>query len=105
YRERSANRGRGLHITLKPDEYEFLLDMRKFFKQSISRLVAYAIDTYLDDVIAEINKGTDNYWYSNYALSRIIIDGVVCWILYWGIPEKLLTNPRYFVDFCPSGPG
>ncbi|MBN2160451.1 MAG: hypothetical protein JW807_13740 [Spirochaetes bacterium] len=105
YQDRSGEKGREFHVTLKPDEYEFFQDLRKFFKRSVSGLVADAVDKYLDEVIEEITKETDNYWYSNYALSSIIIDGVVCWILYWGIPKKLLTNPRYSVDFCPSGPG
>ncbi|OHD63030.1 MAG: hypothetical protein A2176_09420 [Spirochaetes bacterium RBG_13_51_14] len=77
---------------LKPDEYEFFLDLRKVFKQSVSRLVAYAIDKYLDEITQKIRKGSDNYRFKNYAISRIIIEGVICWVLYWGVPRKLIAE-------------
>ncbi|HOD15851.1 MAG: hypothetical protein KBC90_12425 [Spirochaetes bacterium] len=80
-----------LHVTLMPDEYEFFLDMRKACKLSVSRLVAFAVGKYLDEIIAEFIKGTDNYRYSNYTISYLINNGTVCLIHYWGIPEKPLS--------------
>ena len=53
----SKNKWKRLHVTLLPDEYEFFLDLRKACKLSVSRLVAYAVDKYLDEIVAEFIKG------------------------------------------------
>jgi hypothetical protein len=82
---------RRLHLTLVPDEYEFFLDLRKACKLSVSRLVAYGVEKYLDEVVADFMKGTDNYRYSNYTMSYFNDRGTVCLIHYWGIPEKVLS--------------
>ncbi len=86
-----------LHIGLKPAEYELFLDLRKFFKQSVSLLLTHAIDEYLDEMIKAYNNSTDNYPVVNYILKRIIIDNVVSWILSWGVTRKLLAHPLYSV--------
>jgi hypothetical protein len=82
-----------LHISLKPGEYEMFLDLRKFFKQSVSLLVAHAIDEYLDDFINKIKSIPDNYPVINYALNKLVIDNVVSWVLSWGVTTKLLLHP------------
>jgi hypothetical protein len=81
-----------LHLTLMPDEYEFFLDLRKACKLSVSHLVAYAMEKYLDEIAGNFIKGTDNYRYSNYTLSCFIESGVVCLIHYWGLADKLLSH-------------
>jgi hypothetical protein len=81
-----------LHVTLMPDEYEFFQDLRKACKLSISGLVASGVERYLDEIVADFIKGTDNYRYSNYTISYFINKGVVCLIHYWGIPEKPLST-------------
>ena len=84
---------RCLHLALTPDEYEFFIDLRKVCKQSLSRLINYAVEKYLDGLINRIKECTDNYQYRNYAFSRITIDGVVCLIHYWGIPTTFICRP------------
>lgn len=86
-----------LHLGLKPGEYEMFLDLRKFFKQSVSLLVAHAIDAYLDDIIANTKKMPDNYPEINYILKKIIIDNVVNWVLSWGVTTKMLSHPIHCV--------
>ncbi|MBP7737255.1 MAG: hypothetical protein KA369_14850 [Spirochaetes bacterium] len=81
------------HLMLWPDEYEFFLDLRKVCKQSVSRLIAYAIDKYLDEVISGLIKVPDNNRYKNYTIIRRLFDGVVCWMYYWGLPQTLPENP------------
>ena len=81
-----------LHLTLRPDEYEFFLDLRKVFKFSVSCLVAYAVEKYLDEILKKLYKGDDNYRYKNYMFQRIIVDGVVCWMLSWGIPQSIVVS-------------
>ncbi len=81
-----------LHLTLRYDEYEFFLDLRKVFKFSVSCLVAYAVEKYLEEILNKILKGADNYRYKNYMLQRVIVDDVICWILSWGIPRSVIAS-------------
>ncbi|MBN2160638.1 MAG: hypothetical protein JW807_14715 [Spirochaetes bacterium] len=93
YQKRTPGKNwRCLHLYLKPDEYEYFLDLRKVFKVSVSFLVALAVDLYQDEVMKKVNYGTDNYRYRNYMISRMIIDGVVCWMHYWGVPHSMLAQ-------------
>lgn len=88
----SKENWRKLHIRLGPDEYEFIIDLRKFFKLSVSHCIAIAVIKYLDDIINNIIHGGDNYRYKNYTVLRILIDGVICWIQYWGAPNTIFLN-------------
>lgn len=99
YQQRGEiNSWRRLHVCLRQDEYEFFLDMRKAFKCSVSLLVAYAIELYLDEILEKIRKNPDNYRYKNYIVSQILIDNVVCWMYCWGIPETLLADTQKFIN-------
>lgn len=89
------NEWRRFHLYLREDEYEFFLDLRKFFKRSVSCLIAYAIDYYYDDINKIGREPCDNYPYKNYILSRMVIEKITCWILYWGVPESIITYPQY----------
>jgi hypothetical protein len=80
------------HIVLNEYEYEYYLDMRKFFKMSVSFILAFAVRSYLNDIVNELingNKNTDNYLYRNYIFVKKTINEVICWKTYWGIPRKL----------------
>ena len=83
---------RKMHITLRPDEYEFFIDLRKFYKLSVSHCIATAVEQYLDEIISKILNCGDNYRYKNYTISRTLINGVICWIQYWGLPDTLFSN-------------
>lgn len=81
-----------LHIILNEYEYEYYLDMRKFYKMSVSLILAYAVMNYLNDIVNELLKGnnnTDNYYYRNYFFIKNTINEVICWKAYWGLPQKL----------------
>lgn len=81
-----------LHVVMNEYEYEYYLDMRKFYKMSVSYILAYAVRRYLDEILSELvngNKNTDNYIYKNYIFIKKIINGITCWQMYWGIPQKL----------------
>ena len=77
-----------LHIVLNEYEYEYYLDMRKFFKMSVSFILAYAVMRYLDEVLKR-NKSADNYCYQNYIFMKEVVNGIICWQIYWGIPQKI----------------
>jgi hypothetical protein len=84
-----------LHIVINEYEYEYYLDMRKLYKMSVSFILAFAMMRYLDNIVHELlcgNINTDNYRYNSYILMKRIIDGVICWQLYWGIPTKIPFN-------------
>jgi hypothetical protein len=75
------------HIQVRMDEYEYLLDLRKLFKMSVSLIIAYAVERYLKKLIKL--KGTDNYRFKNYVVIREVVDSIICWRLYWGYPRNL----------------
>lgn len=79
---------RNINVVFNEYEYEYCQDMRKFFKMSVSLILAYAVLRYLDEVINK-EKSTDNYLYCNYILVQKIINDVICWQIYWGIPPQL----------------
>ena len=85
-----------LHISVTEYEYEYYLDMRKFFKMSVSYILAFAVWKYLDDIVNELlngNKNTDNYFFRNYILIKETLDGIVRWQIYWGIDPQILNMP------------
>jgi hypothetical protein len=79
-----------INIVFNEYEYEYCQDLRKFFKMSVSLILAYAVLRYLDELLKG-KKSTNNYLYSNYIFIRKVINNVICWQIYWGIPPEF--NP------------
>jgi len=88
-KRRSHNEWHRFHIDLRPDEYEFFLDLRKLLKMSVSLILAYAVEKYLQLIL---RKATDNYLHRNYLMIRESINGIKCWKLYWGYPPGIEKN-------------
>jgi hypothetical protein len=81
-----------VHVQLRMDDYEYLLDLRRLLKMSVSLILAYAVRKYLNGIMEK--KDTDNYQYKNYVLVKEIFNDITCWRLIWGYPpniEKLLS--------------
>jgi hypothetical protein len=81
------------HLQIRPDDYEYFLDLRKLFKMSVSRILAIAVGKYLKKNMKKMI--TDNYLYKNYMIIKEVIDDVICWKLLWGFPKnpkKLFTR-------------
>ncbi|MCP4130433.1 MAG: hypothetical protein GY754_05580 [bacterium] len=79
------------HISLNENDYEFFIDLRKLLKKSVSHLVAYAVEEYLDTVLGltpEDPERTDSYRFKHYVISPSEVHGVISWQLFWGLPEK-----------------
>ena len=95
YQERDAKENWcRLHIIMNEYEYEYYFDMRKFYKMSVSLILAYAVRKYLDEIVNKLldrNNSTDKYFYKGYIFMKETLDGVTCWKTYWGIPLKLPT--------------
>ncbi|MBP7582776.1 MAG: hypothetical protein KBA61_02000 [Spirochaetes bacterium] len=83
-----------MHFQPCMDEYEYCIDLRKVLKFSVSCLVAYAVEHFLDELIARWGEKIDNYHFHNYAMSQFNENGVSIWIYYWGIPQKLMTHTQ-----------
>ncbi len=82
-----------VHVQLRMDDYEYLLDLRRLLKMSVSLILAYAVGKYLNGIMEK--KETDNYQYKNYVLIKEVFNGTICWRLIWGYPpdiEKLLPG-------------
>jgi hypothetical protein len=77
-----------VNIVFNEYEYEYCQDLRKFFKMSVSLILAYAVLRYLDEVL-KWNESTDKYFYKSYILIKNTYDGAICWQIYWGIPPTL----------------
>ncbi len=76
-----------LHISLEEDEYEQVTDMRKFYKQSVSKIVTDAVRLYLPFLVRALlhKKITDSYRCRNHAVAVRSHGQAVCWITLWGV--------------------
>jgi hypothetical protein len=79
------------HVKLSDDEYDFFIDLRKFYRLSVSRLLALAVKKYLSQVISEFKmKLVDNYvYFKHYDLNYEVGDGYIAWKIYWRTPESM----------------
>ncbi len=75
------------HLNLRPDDYEYFLDLRKLLKMSVSLILSYAVEKYLHKFLRK--EFTDNYRYKNYVIIKEYIDTIPCWKLIWGYPPNL----------------
>jgi hypothetical protein len=86
------------HVTYRSRMYEKALDMRRFFKCSVSFIISFAIFKYLDEIVERIkdsensNRIMDNYP-SNYIFISKMYNGIQGFTIIWGVPEqKYLEN-------------
>lgn len=75
------------HVKIMPDVYEYLLDLRKLLKMSVSLIIADAVNDFFGEMCDK--KSSDNYHFKNYFISLAIDGGIICWKLYWGIPHEI----------------
>ncbi len=82
-------------------EYNYFQDMRKFFRRSISLVMAIAVYTYLAEIVEKILQKdyealhADNYPFECYAIMGKCIENIPTWRIWWGVPpdlELLLTK-------------
>jgi len=82
-----------VHVAFNGRDYELCLDSRKLFKRSVSLLVAFAIEHYLDEILQVLQTsgkadGMDNYPFTSYLLTCETIGDSICWRIYWNIPPN-----------------
>jgi hypothetical protein len=76
-------------LNLRQDEYEYTQDLRKVYKMSLSYVIAYAVNRFLDKIVGmftleEYMGEIDNLLYRNYVISYKLIGGIHCWKYCWG---------------------
>jgi hypothetical protein len=95
YQDRNLKENWGrLHLSLTPAEYELFLDLKKLYKLSGSRIIAFAVETYIEKLYILPNKNLDNYRFTNYTFSRLCINGTTCLFQTWGIPLYIIPCRR-----------
>jgi hypothetical protein len=75
------------HIKLSESEYEYFLDIRKFFKMSVSLILAFAVKKYLH-LLLKSNSLGDNYSPDNYFFQLGVFQGKESFIISWGNMDK-----------------
>ena len=81
------------HISLAERDYECFSNMRLFYKLSVSLLVSYGVERYLDEALLCLERDDDKYYtdnniFSNYLFLCDSSYGRICWTISWGMPEK-----------------
>jgi hypothetical protein len=87
-KKRSRADWRVIHVYVSAYEYEYMVDLRKLLKLSVSLICAYAVQKYLTK---SQKKGmTDNYpFFTNYMVIKEIIDNIISWRIIWGFTPNL----------------
>jgi hypothetical protein len=96
---RYQGRGRSIdyhpfHIRLREDDYEYLLDLRKLLKMSVSLILAESVRRFLRGKRERFNwiwekyKGDKNR-FRNYVIIKELINDVICWRFFWGFPPDI----------------
>ena len=93
YRERDGEVvKRRVHVCVEKGEYELFIDERKVFKLSVSFIISIALERFLGEVLELIEVSHDTYRCQNYAIMQIDVENVPAWVIYWGIPTRILTT-------------
>jgi hypothetical protein len=89
-KRRPRTEWRRVHVRFEVDEYEYFLDLRKLMKSSLSRVLAIAVERYIDTLCK--NKSVDNNRHTNYLIINEEIDSISCWRLIWGYPPSITRH-------------
>ena len=84
---RLSGEWRKIHVQFREDAYEYCLDLRKLLKMSVSFILAYAVEKYLEKLMTQ--KTPDNYRFTSYIIAKEVIDSVKIWKFIWGMPPDL----------------
>jgi hypothetical protein len=93
-----------MHITLTPSEYENFIDMRKFFKKSVSNIIAFAVLKYLKSIIkkhSNIKLEDNNYTFCFpiYVFQVGMYKGVESFIISGKLPKNKHKNKKADIFF------
>jgi hypothetical protein len=104
YQERCGTGFRApMSVCYNERDYEWIIDARRFRKETVSFIIAWAIERYLvrkNDVSRKnsLKVITDNYWIAHYFLTFQELPDALCWVICWGkasrIHRKKTINQR-----------
>lgn len=77
-----------VHVRWFGDEYEFLIDMRKVHKKSVSYLVAETVVMFIDENGSIIDGIFDNNQHHSYAIAKFSVQNIIGCIFLWGFPKN-----------------
>jgi len=99
YRPRKSGSWKRLHLVLYEDEYEFFMDVKKLWKMSLARIIAFCIDNVLEEFLRFLSKEeekedyyTDNYRYSGYSFEVSREEDIFYCKVYWGPHPEILRK-------------
>ena len=82
-----------LKVKLLGKEYEYMADIRKVFRVSVSAFFALAVEDHLDELVdiltGKTKSNMDNYLHTGYIFSYQELKTSVKWTFYWGIPHDI----------------
>ena len=82
-----------LKVKLLGKEYEYMADIRKVFRVSVSAFFALAVEDHLDELVdiltGKIKSNEDNYLDAGYIFLYQELKTSVKWSFYWGIPHDM----------------
>ena len=85
-----------LKVKLLGKEYEYMADIRKIFRVSVSAFFALAVEDHLDELVDIITgkskSNQDNYLNTGYIFSYQELKTSVKWTFYWGIPHDMTKS-------------
>ncbi|NMB63937.1 MAG: hypothetical protein GYA16_03620 [Spirochaetes bacterium] len=94
YRERQGGNWKRIHIMLTPYDYEIILDLKKYGKMSLAKMIEFSIENYFERFVNRVLKkqSTDNYLYANYHFEVTTENNIFSYSVYWGLPPKILQK-------------
>ncbi len=90
YQERRRPGGwRVVHVRVSAYEYEYMVDLRKLLKMSVSLICSYAVQEYLKKPLRR--NITDNYpFFMNYMVIKELIGNLISWRIIWGFTPDIV---------------
>jgi len=87
YQRKDKGSYKKMHIYLNEPFYEHALDLRRFYRASLSLLISEAIDLLFQEILTRL-KGTDNYPGLMHTMIYYETEKSMCWKHIWGIPME-----------------
>ncbi|MCP4134776.1 MAG: hypothetical protein GY754_27625 [bacterium] len=88
------------HVKFDSSIYENCLDLRKVYKLSVSAIIAFAINNFLDDLLLSgaLRIQVESYHHA-YLFGEGKPDGVKSFVTFWGVPtQEVLGKYQFKVD-------
>lgn len=88
YQERKKDGYRCVHVWWDSEEYEFLIDLRKVHKKSVSFLIAEAFGSFFVLLSSIIDSDMDNYQRHQYNISKFYLQNIIGCTFLWIYPQN-----------------